>query len=95
MNSYPTKDDVQASIGLLTDSINSKVTAGQVESIISQNADSIRLKASKISWDSTYSSMSENGILTCQNANIAGIVKCGSDSGYWIKMDSNGKMSGG
>lgn len=95
MNSYPTKDDVQASIDLLTDSINSKVTAGQVESIISQNADSIRLKASKISWNSTYSSMSENGILTCQNANIAGIVKCGSDSGYWMKMDSNGKMSGG
>lgn len=95
MNSYPTKDDVQASIDLLTDSINSKVTSGQVESIIAQKADSIRLKASKISWSSTYSSMSENGILTCQNANIAGIVKCGSDSGYWMKMDSNGKMSGG
>lgn len=95
MNSYPTKDDVQASIDLLTDSINSKVTSGQVESIIAQKADSIRLKASKISWSSTYSSMSENGILTCQNANIAGIVKCGSDSGYWMRMDSNGKMYGG
>lgn len=95
MNSYPTRDDVQASIDILTDSINSKVTAGQVESIISQKADSIRLKASKISWDSTYSSMSENGILTCQNANITGVVKCGNDSGYWMKMDSNGKMSGG
>lgn len=95
MNSYPTKDDVQASIDILTKSINYKVTAGQVESIISQNADSIRLKASKISWNSTYSSMSENGILTCQNANITGVVKCGNDSGYWMKMDSNGKMSGG
>ena len=95
MNSYPTKEDVQASIDLLTDSINSKVTSGQVESIIAQKADSIRLKASKISWSSDYSSMSEDGRLSCQNAQIAGEVTCGSSAGYWMKMNNDGTLTGG
>ena len=95
MNSYPTKDDVQTSIDILTESINSKVTAGQVESIISQKADSIRLKASKISWSSAYSSMTEDGRLSCQNAQIAGEVTCGSSAGYWMKMNNDGTLTGG
>lgn len=52
--------------------IQTKVTSGQVESIIDQKADSIRLKADKISWSSTYSSMTEDGILTCNGATING-----------------------
>lgn len=52
--------------------IEQKVSRGDVESIISQSADSIRLQASKISWKSTYSSMSEVGRLTCEEAKILG-----------------------
>ena len=52
--------------------IELKVSSDQVSSIIKQNADSIRLKASKISWSSSYSSMSEDGHLTCEDATITG-----------------------
>lgn len=68
------ESNVNASITALSDKIELKVTASDVESIIEQKANSIRLKASKISWESTYSSMTENGTLTCQNATIKGIV---------------------
>ena len=63
-----------AQIEVLENSINLKVTAKEVESLIEQKADSIRLKADKISWSSKYSSMSEDGTLTCQNATINGTV---------------------
>ncbi len=63
-----------AQIELLDESIKLKVTAKEVESLIEQKADSIRLKADKISWQSTYSSMTANGILTCQGATINGTV---------------------
>ena len=63
-----------AQIEVLDGKIKLKVTADDVASIIEQKADSIRLKASKLSWESTYSSMTGSGTLTCQNANINGIV---------------------
>lgn len=47
-------------------------TKMDVSSIIEQSADTIRLKASKISWSSTYSSMTEEGKLTCEEATING-----------------------
>ena len=51
-------------------------TEGQsaIGSLIEQKADSIRLKADKIAWSSTNSSMTEAGILTCNGANINGVV---------------------
>lgn len=67
-------DKAIAQIEVLAGKIELKVTAGDVASIIEQKADSIRLKANEISWKSTYSSMTENGVLTCQGANISGIV---------------------
>nr|DAV10678.1 MAG TPA: Putative tail protein [Caudoviricetes sp.] len=67
-------DKAIAQIEVLAGKIELKVTAGDVASIIEQKADSIRLKANEISWKSTYSSMTENGVLTCQGANINGIV---------------------
>ena len=54
--------------------ITSSSYENSVESLIEQNADSIRLKADRISWESTYSSMSENGTLNCQNAIINGTI---------------------
>lgn len=43
-------------------------TNTSVESQIYQSADEIRMKADKISWESTYSSMSEDGYLECTRA---------------------------
>lgn len=47
--------------------ITSKVTSGDVESLIEQKASSIRLKASTLAWDSTYSTMTSNGTLSVKN----------------------------
>ena len=71
--------------------IATKVTAGEVESIIEQKADSIRLRAKKISWESDYSSMTENGRLECTGATINGkFTTKGSEDGYdtTITLDS-------
>lgn len=54
--------------------INSYSYENSVESIIEQNASSIRLKADRISWESTYSSMTSTGTLTCRNATIEGTI---------------------
>ena len=85
----------RAAIKVESDKIELRVTSAQVESLITQKADSIRLKASKIAWSSTYSSMSESGILKCTSAEIEGEMKCGSDSGYWAKLAGDGKLTGG
>lgn len=77
--------------------ITTKVTANDVESIIEQKANSIRLKADKISWESTYSSMSEDGHLTCTGADIKGKLYAAStgDTGtQWIEIE-NGIIRGG
>ena len=50
-----------------------------VNSLIEQKANSIRLKATTISWSSTYSSMTSSGTLTCRNATIEGTIH--SDNG--------------
>lgn len=48
--------------------------ASEVASEIEQSADTIRLKASKIVWQSDKSSMTEDGVLTAQGANITGNI---------------------
>jgi hypothetical protein len=63
-----------------------------VGSIIEQNADSIRLKASNISWSATNSSMTQDGTLTCQNAIIGGTIEVGkaqNKAGQMIVYDTN------
>lgn len=89
------KTSTEASIQLLSNQILLRVTEDDVTSLIEQSASSIRLQAEKISWKSKYSSMTETGLLTCQNADIAGTVFCGSENGYWAKMTSNGDYAGG
>ena len=85
----------EAQIVLLDNKISLKVTKDEVNSLIEQSAESIRLKASKISWQSTYSSMSESGVLKCTNAELKGTLKAGSDTGYWVQLASTGRLTGG
>ena len=40
--------------------------------MITQTADEIRMKAARISWSSTYSSMTSDGKLTCTSGKIGG-----------------------
>lgn len=67
----------EASLKITDSAIVSTVTESSgyknsVNSLIEQKASSIRLKATTIAWSSTYSSMTSNGTLTCQNATIKG-----------------------
>lgn len=88
-------EELSAAIKVVSDEISLKVTKGEVQSLITQSADTIRLKAAKIAWESTYSSMSSNGILKCSSAELRGTMKCGSDNGYWVQLASSGKLTGG
>lgn len=89
------ESDLSAALKLASDQISLKVTKGDVQSLITQSADTIRLKAAKIAWESTYSSMSSSGILKCSSAELKGTMKCGTDSGYWVQLSSGGKLTGG
>lgn len=63
-----------------------------VGSVVEQNADSIRMKASKISWQAQNSSMTEDGTLICQNAVIGGTIEVGktqNKAGEIILYDTN------
>lgn len=69
----------EASLKITDNAIISTVTESNsyrtsVNSLIEQKASSIRLKATTISWSSTYSSMTSSGTLTCRNATIEGTI---------------------
>lgn len=83
----------KARIKLLEAEISLKVEKDGVESIIAQKADSIRLKADKIAWSSTYSSMTENGKLTCQSANLTDVTATGEMT--TVNGDRKVEMSNG
>ena len=74
--------------------ISSTVSRGDVESIIEQKADSIRLKANKISWSSTYSSMTEDGHLECTGASIKGSLKTEIENRSWMEI-TDAEIHGG
>ena len=56
----------------ITTEVSKKTDADAVKSLIEQQAESIRLQAKKIAWSSEHSSMSEDGVLTCEGATIQG-----------------------
>ena len=67
----------EASLKITDSAIISTVTQSStyetsVNSLIEQKADSIRMKATTISWTSTYSSMTAAGALTCTSGKIGG-----------------------
>lgn len=64
-----------ADIKVLQDKIELKVSSKDVESIIEQKADFIRMQAKSISWESEGSSMSPTGYLKCSGAEIDGTIR--------------------
>ena len=71
-------DQIALSVTDLTNSTNSrfeqtaaqillKVSKGEVSSQLSIEPDDIILKTNRLSWESNYSSMTKDGILTCRN----------------------------
>ena len=76
LKKYSTTTEMQSAIkqtakGITTE-VSKKTDADEVNSLIEQQAESIRLQAKKIAWSSEHSSMSEDGVLTCEGATIQG-----------------------
>lgn len=63
-----------ADSAIISTVINSSSYESSVDSLIEQKADSIRMKANTIAWESLYSSMTADGTLTCRNAAIEGTL---------------------
>jgi len=80
MNTAELKITDSAIISTVTSTVDGKAA---VNSLIDQRADSIRLKADKISWSSTNSSMTEAGVLSCTGADINGKLTTSDNSGYY------------
>lgn len=70
----------QSSLKIMSDKIESRITSADAESLIEQKADSIRVRAKKLSWSSANSSMSSDGTLKCKNAEISGTMRTGYSS---------------
>ena len=60
------KEFTESQISVLADRILMKVSKGEVSSQLSIEPDQITLKSNRLSWTSTYSSMTSDGILTCK-----------------------------
>ena len=76
LKKYSTTTEMQSAIKQtaenITTEVSKKTDADKVKSLIEQQAESIRLQAKKIAWSSEHSSMSEDGVLTCEGATIRG-----------------------
>ena len=109
LGSYYTKAQIDVKTDSIEASVSSKVGANEIISKINMSPESIkissnkfdvdaktiRLSATQLAWTSTYSSMTENGTLTAQNATLRGTMTCGSESGYWMRMNASGQVEGG
>lgn len=66
------RSEIQQTATEINQTVSTKVGETEVQSMINQSARSIRLQATEISWDSDNSSMTSDGVLTCNGANING-----------------------
>lgn len=74
LENYSTSAQIKVTTDAISSEVAKKTTSSDVESIIEQKADSIRLQATKISWSSAYSSMTEDGKLTCTSVSLSGDI---------------------
>ena len=88
---------LQVSVNSISSTVSQKVGSTEVVSLIQQNADSIRLKADKLIWSATNSSMDENGNLTARGATFYGSdIYLGSDNNtsHIYAPSGNGNVMG-
>ncbi len=70
--------DTTAQIKVLSDSVNLKVSKGEVSSQISVESGGVSIKGNRFSWQSTYSSMTADGKLTATSGSFTGDVTANS-----------------
>jgi voltage-gated potassium channel Kch len=63
------KNDTNSKFEQTASQILAKVSKGDVSSQLSIEPDDIILKTNRLSWESNYSSMTKDGVLTCRNIN--------------------------
>jgi hypothetical protein len=63
------KEETEAQFQITAGQILQKVSKGDVSSQLSIEPDDIILKTNRLSWESNYSSMTKDGVLTCRNIN--------------------------
>lgn len=109
LSNYVTQAKLTVDLNGINAEVSKKVGSSEIISKINQSAESLKISASKVSidastfrvqatklsWKSTYSELSESGVLKCQSAKLKGTMRCGSTSGYWLEMSSGGKLTGG
>ena len=91
---YATQESVEASIKVIGENISSKVSKDELSSEILQKSDEIRLSASKITWKSDNSSLTEDGTLTAQNVDIKGTVNATSGTFSGTVNANEGSIGG-
>lgn len=84
------ENSLSAQLSITAGEISTKVTAGEVSSIIDQKADSIRMKAGKIVIDSDYFSVDEYGNIDAQSGKIGDFTIVGGNlKGRGIEISSS------
>lgn len=109
MKGYYTKSEIDVTVDGINSTVSKKVGTNEIISRINQSAEgikiigskfdvdasSIRLKATTLQWEATYSSLSSTGKLKAQSAELTGSLRAGSSSGYWMELTNGGKLTGG
>ena len=77
------RSDLSAEVRVRADQISQTVKRGQINSAISQTAETIYIKSNHFGWESTYSSMTTNGKLSASsgvfdNCSVSGTMSCES-----------------
>ena len=80
----------ESQISQNAENIKLKVTADDVHSLIEMDAQSIRLKTTKLAWQAANSIMTDDGVLWAQGASINGIIAAyqttGSTITKWVEL---------
>ena len=86
-------NDLQSQININANAITTKVSAGDVHSIISQDAHSIRMMSDTLVVNSNNFKLDESGNMECSNALMNGTVTSDSSLGFVTLED--GEIKGG
>lgn len=78
------EEKLSASIKANAEKIELKVSAGDVSSQISLEKDAVTIRSNRLSWQSDKSSMTANGLLTCENIKATNGTFSGTISGTTI-----------
>ncbi len=87
------EDTMKASIKVNADSITSKVSKGQISSLISQEAGSITIKSNRLKIESTNFSLTASGYVTMKGASCEGTFS--AKNGDWYIEMSSAEIRGG